>query len=98
MDYANKKKTRLKKMKITSVDMVHRGANQESWINLYKSDTPPDASGVPGSDEIPQRVRDGLLVLFFEGEGGRAVEAMEAKLLARQPDTLDQCLYRVEFQ
>lgn len=56
MDYANKKKTRLKKMKITSVDMVHRGANQESWINLYKSDTPPDASGAPGSDEIPQSV------------------------------------------
>ncbi len=41
---------------------------------------------------------EGLLVLLFEGEGGRAVEAMEAKILTRQPDTLDQCLYRVEFQ
>ena len=52
------------------------------------------------SDEIPRRERntERLLVLFFEGKGGRAVEAMEAKLLARQPDTLDQCLYRVELQ
>lgn len=52
MDYTEKKKTKLKKMKITSVDMVHRGANQEAWINLYKSDnTISDAPGAPQSDD-----------------------------------------------
>jgi hypothetical protein len=47
----DKKKTRIKKLKLTSVDMVRRGANQDAYINLYKSDTPPEA---PETDKIPQ--------------------------------------------
>ena len=52
------KKTKLKKMKITSVDMVHRGANQDAHINLYKSERASpeavDAPEAPNPDEIPQ--------------------------------------------
>lgn len=52
------KKTKLKKMKITSVDMVHRGANQDAHINLYKSEraSPEEvyAPEAPNPAEIPQ--------------------------------------------
>lgn len=55
------KKTKLKKINLTSVDMVRRGANQEAFINLYKSagdpedsGTPPDTLSAPESNEIPQ--------------------------------------------
>ena len=58
----SKKRTKLKKIHLTSVDMVRRGANQEAYINLYKSagdapeepETPPGAPGAPNTDEIPQ--------------------------------------------
>lgn len=57
----NGKKIKLKKINVTSVDMVRRGANQEAYINLYKSagdppdETPPiNAPNAPNSDEIPQ--------------------------------------------
>lgn len=49
-----KKKTKLKKMKLTSVDMVRRGANQDAYINLYKSDAPADGPEAPDLTEIPQ--------------------------------------------
>lgn len=55
------KPTKLKKIKLTSVDMVRRGANQEAYINLYKSAgdpenpvAPPDPTDPPNSEEIPQ--------------------------------------------
>ena len=55
------KKTKLKKMKLTSVDMVRRGANQEAFINLYKSEgdpvehsAPPDTSESVNTGDIPQ--------------------------------------------
>lgn len=47
----NKPKTKIKKLKLTSVDMVRRGANQDAYINLYKSDNAPEDSV---TDEIPQ--------------------------------------------
>ena len=55
--------TKLKKIKVTSVDMVRRGANQEAHINLYKSagdnpgqdpPTPTNALDAPNPDDIPQ--------------------------------------------
>lgn len=39
--------TRLKNMKLTSVDLVHRGANQEAHISLFK--------GLDGYPEDPHR-------------------------------------------
>lgn len=59
------KRTKLKKIELTSVDMVRRGANQEAYINLYKSagdpaepqgtsDTTPGAPEAPNPDGIPK--------------------------------------------
>lgn len=72
------KKTKLKKIELTSVDMVRRGANQEAYINLYKSAgdpeepmTPPDAPGAPNTDEIPHGLWKSIveLVKGFLGPG-----------------------------
>lgn len=72
------KKTKLKKINLTSVDMVRRGANQEAFINLYKSagdpedsGTPPDTLSAPESNEIPQGLWKSIvdLVKGFMGAG-----------------------------
>ena len=44
--------TKLKKMKLTSVDLVRAGANQEADICLYKSADPQEAAGGPTEDEM----------------------------------------------
>ncbi len=44
---------KLKNLKLTSVDLVRAGANQEADICLYKSMTPPD-----GFDEIEEIVKE----------------------------------------
>ena len=43
--------TKLKKMKLTSVDLVRAGANQEADICLFKSATPPEATEEPTEAE-----------------------------------------------
>lgn len=43
--------TKLKKMKLTSVDLVRAGANQEADICLYKSADPQEAAEGPTEDE-----------------------------------------------
>ena len=43
--------TKLRKMKLTSVDLVRAGANQEADICLYKSADPPEASESPTEPE-----------------------------------------------
>ena len=43
--------TKLKKMKLTSVDLVRAGANQEADICLFKSADPPEATESPTEDE-----------------------------------------------
>lgn len=43
--------TKLKKMKLTSVDLVRSGANQEADICLYKSADPPEATESPTEPE-----------------------------------------------
>ena len=43
--------TKLKKMKLTSVDLVRAGANQEADICLYKSADPQEATEGPTEDE-----------------------------------------------
>lgn len=43
--------TKLKKMKLTSVDLVRAGANQEADICLYKSADPQEAAEGPAEDE-----------------------------------------------
>lgn len=44
--------TKLKKMKLTSVDLVRAGANQEADICLYKSADSQEAAGGPTEDEM----------------------------------------------
>ena len=56
---SSKKKTKLKKIEFSSVDMVRRGANQEAHINLYKSEGEPPGTTVeapesPNPGDIPQ--------------------------------------------
>lgn len=43
--------TKLKKMHLTSVDLVRAGANQEADICLFKSDTPPEGADIPNEVE-----------------------------------------------
>ena len=43
--------TKLRKMKLTSVDLVRAGANQEADICLYKSADPPEATESPTEPE-----------------------------------------------
>ena len=43
--------TKLRKMKLTSVDLVRAGANQEADICLYKSADPPEAAERPSEGE-----------------------------------------------
>ena len=43
--------TKLKKMKLTSVDLVRAGANQEADICLFKSADPPEATESPTEAE-----------------------------------------------
>ena len=43
--------TKLKKMKLTSVDLVRAGANQEADICLFKSADPPEATESPTEPE-----------------------------------------------
>ena len=46
--------TKLKNMRLTSVDLVRAGANQEADICLFKSadtETPPEATGSPTEPE-----------------------------------------------
>lgn len=43
--------TKLKNMRLTSVDLVRAGANQAADICLYKSETPPEATESPAEPE-----------------------------------------------
>ena len=43
--------TKLKKLKLTSVDLVRAGANQEADICLYKSADPQETTEGPAEDE-----------------------------------------------
>lgn len=72
------KRTKLKKINLTSVDMVRRGANQEAYINLYKSagdpenpSAPPGTPGSPEQGEIPQGLWKSIVdaVKSFLGTG-----------------------------
>lgn len=62
------KKTKLKKMEFSSVDMCRRGANQEADIALFKNeegapgnDPPTDAPEAPGMVEVPNGLWKSIL-------------------------------------
>lgn len=75
---SKKKRTKLKKIELTSVDMVRRGANQEAYINLYKSagdpaepNAPSEPPATPNPGEIPQGMWKSIaeVVKGFLGKG-----------------------------
>ena len=62
------KKTKLKKIELSSVDMCRRGANQEADIALFKNeegapgnDPPADAPEAPGMVEVPNGLWKSIL-------------------------------------
>ena len=85
---------------LKTVELKGSGGSNPSLSALCKTSQVPHVSAafVFGGPPVESSLSEGLLVLFFESEGGRTVEAMEAKLLARHSDALDKCLYRIEFQ
>lgn len=59
------KKNKLSNMKLTSVDLVNRGANQDANIVFYKSDTPPEAEP---ERHVLKKAFDYLKSLFTDDE------------------------------
>ena len=82
-----KKATKIKKLRLTSVDMVRRGANPDAHINLYKSadgepvDKPEDANS-----SIVKAIVDGLKSAL--GISEETVE--EAGGVEKKADTFDE--------
>ena len=73
-----KKATKIRKLKLTSVDMVRRGANPDAHINLYKSaegnpaDKPEDAT-----NNIVKAIVDGLKAAFGMNEVEKKADTFE---------------------
>lgn len=62
-----KGRTKLRKMKLTSVDMCRRGANQEAYITLHKNSEEPPAEE-PVDAGIIKAIVDGVKAAFGLGE------------------------------
>lgn len=70
-----KEKTRLKKLKITSVDMCGAGMNQDAHINLYKSN---DKEGEPQTMN-EETVKKGFMEALKEFFGAKPAEVQKAQ-------------------
>lgn len=102
------KRTKLKKIELTSVDMVRRGANQEAYINLYKSDgdpnnpaAPPDAPESPNKGEIPQGLWKSIVeaVKSFMGQGeGNVIVPKEQEEVEKAADTFADRIAQQEIR
>lgn len=88
-----KKKTKIKKLRLTSVDMVRRGANQDAYINLYKNEA--GAPGGPESEEIPQNVwksiRDFVKGLMSQ-EQGQESPLEETEPLTKSEEVMEELI------
>jgi len=77
--------TKLKKMRLTSVDLVRAGANQKADICLYKSD---DA---PGAAEEPTQAEKGLFRRFLTWLQSETPEAdREAEKSEEEEETAEK--------
>ena len=102
------KPTKLKKIKLTSVDMVRRGANQEAYINLYKSagdpenpSAPPDPPDAPNSGEIPQGLWKSIVDAvknFLGKEEGEETLPEEQEEVKKAADTFSERLSQQEIR
>ena len=97
------KKTKLKKMEFSSVDMCRRGANQEADIALFKNeegapgnDPPTDAPEAPGMVEVPNGLWKSILdfakgfVAKTEPEEAEAEGEGTEEDVEKAAETLDQ--------
>ena len=83
-----KGRTKLRKMKLTSVDMCRRGANPDAYINLHKAvEEPPVEEHV--DEGIVKAIVDGLKAAFGLGD----VEKKEPSLEKETEMQDNRCMY-----
>ena len=82
------KATKLKKMKLNSVDLVRRGANQEAHIALAKSDYPIEDDFVDTSKSFPDKVKDAFNTLA-KAFNMKAVDEDVSMDIQKADDTLN---------
>lgn len=83
-----KKATKIRKLKLTSVDMVRRGANPDAHINLYKS--------VEGNPEgKPEEKTEGILKTIVDAV--KTALGMEEDV-EKKADTFDEKMQQREIQ
>lgn len=92
-----KKKTKLKEIEFSSVDMVRRGANQEADITLYKneegtagSDPPSDAPEAPNTGDIPQGLWKSIVKAVKEFMGAAESHEEEPEEVEKAAETFSQ--------
>lgn len=104
----SEKPTKLKKMKLTSVDLVRRGANQEAYINLYKSAGDPENPNAPAEPpespnpaEIPQGLWKSIVDLvkgFMSTNEGEEDSHEEPEEVDKSADTFKDRMMQQEIR
>lgn len=79
-----KQKTKLKKMKLTSVDMCRRGANPDAYINLYKSADEPLEEDEHISKGLAQTILDAVKSALGMGEIEKKADTFNEKMQQRE--------------
>jgi hypothetical protein len=79
---------KLKKMHLTSVDLVRRGANQEADICLYKSDAPQGGEGSPSEGE--KNIFKRFIAWLRENHSEEASELADPNEIEKAYTTFDQ--------
>lgn len=78
-----KGRTKLKKMKLTSVDMCRRGANPDAYINLHKNVEEPPAEE-PVDAGIVKAIVDGLKAAFGLGDVDKKATTFDDNMKRRE--------------
>ena len=73
-----KGKTKLRKLKLTSVDMVRRGANPDAYINLYKS------AEEPASKSMFDTIVDAVKSALGMGDIEKKADTFDEKIAQRE--------------
>ena len=85
------KKTKLKGLKMTSVDLVKRGANQKADISFYKN-----ADGQPGEEEIPQSLLKSVQNAVSSWWNGQQEDEVEREFKITKSSYLDALEYSLD--
>ena len=79
-----KGRTKLRKMKLTSVDMCRRGANPEAYINLHKAVDEPDPAPAPEDAGIVKAIVDGVKAAFGLGDVEKKATTFDDNMKRRE--------------